>query len=236
MSIERLDKWISGGKLSRKEAKALLKQGRVCVNGLVMRDAACKVNSETDEVLVDGVPFSLKKHVYIMLNKPQGIVSASRSDTEKTVVDLVPDALKRNGLFPAGRLDKDTTGFVLITDDGDFAHRILSPKHHVLKTYIVTTNSPLSEEGKKTLEQGLELRDGTIFLPASVRAIEGNPLQFEVKICEGKYHQVKRMFKAVGAPVVALKRTRIGNLDLDASLLPGEARELTEKELKQITE
>lgn len=236
LSLERIDKWLSVGQYSRKEAKQLIKDGRVTINGKRITDPGQKVDPQTDEVLLNGEPFSLKKYIYIMLNKPQGVVSASRSPNEKNVVDLVPQDLKRNGLFPAGRLDKDTTGFVLITDDGAFAHNILSPKHHVEKTYLVTVESPLTEEGKSRLEDGLEMRDGTKFLPALVKEDAENPCLFEVKICEGKYHQIKRMFAAVGSPVVALKRTHIGKLPLDDALRPGEAREITREEIKQITE
>ncbi len=235
LALERIDKWLSAGQYSRKEAKQLIKDRRVMLNGKPVTDAGQKVNADTDEVLLDGKPFSLKKYIYIMLNKPQGVVSASRSPNEKTVVDLVPEHLKRNGLFPAGRLDKDTTGFVLITDDGAFAHNILSPKHHVEKTYLVTVENPLTKDGKMRLEEGLEMRDGTRFLPAYVKQSEEDPCVFEVKICEGKYHQIKRMFAAVGSPVAALKRTHIGKLALDETLQPGQARELTKEEFEQIT-
>lgn len=237
MPKERIDKWIaSTTTLSRKEVKALLRQKRVTVNGVTVTDGGFQTDAEQDAVAVDGVPFSIKPHIYIMLNKPTGIVSASRSQKEKTVVDLVPPQLQRNGLFPAGRLDKDTTGFVLITDDGDFAHRILSPKNHIQKTYIAHLEKPISPTEIAILKQGVVLRDGTQLLPASVD-ITGEDMQtVQIRICEGKYHQIKRMLAAVGNRVTALRRTHMGALPLDAALPPGACREITPEELNKICE
>ena len=145
--MERLDKILaSQGTLSRRDVKEIVKKGRISVNGDVAKKSDIKIDIDNDVVTLDGEIFSLKEHIYIMLNKPQGIVSASESDTDETVVDLVPDELYRKGLFPAGRLDKDTTGFVLITDDGDFAHKILSPKNHIFKTYLATLEHSLSKK------------------------------------------------------------------------------------------
>lgn len=169
-----------------------------------------------------------------MLNKPTGVVSASNSDREKTVIDLVPDVLRRDGLFPAGRLDKDTTGFVLITDDGAFAHRILSPKNHIEKTYIATLENPLGDADIAVLETGLQLHDGTRFLPAGIAVLSSDAKAVQVKICEGKYHQIKRMFAAVGNRVTALRRTHMGALELDSALAAGECRELIQAELDLI--
>lgn len=236
--MERLDKLISNsGTLSRKEVHRLIKQGAVRVNGIITKDRGFCVDSETAQVEVNGEPLTLEKFVYIMLNKPEGVVSAARDDKEKTVVDLVPEALKKKNLFPAGRLDRNTTGFVLITDDGNFAHSILSPKNHVEKTYHATLAEPISTEDLKRIESGITLGDGTQCLPAKLKVIsEGiNPL-IEVKICEGKYHQIKRMFAAVGNAVIALKRTAIGNVPLDKTLPEGECRLLTKEELKKIKE
>ena len=237
MPKERIDKWIaSTTTLSRKEVKALLRQKRVTVNGVTVTDGGFQTDAEQDAVAVDGVPFSIKPHIYIMLNKPTGIVSASRSQKEKTVVDLVPPQLQRNGLFPAGRLDKDTTGFVLITDDGDFAHRILSPKNHIQKTYIAHLEKPISPTEIAILKQGVVLRDGTQLLPASVDIIGEDMQTVQIRICEGKYHQIKRMLAAVGNRVTALRRTHMGALALDTALSPGACREITPEELNKICE
>ena len=231
--MERLDKILaSQGTLSRKDVKEFIKQGRVTVNGIIVKKSDVKVDIENDEILFDGELLSLKKHIYIMMNKPQGVISASDSKDDETVVDLVPDELFRKGLFPAGRLDKDTTGFVLITDDGDFAHRILSPKNHIFKTYLATLEHSLSDSDIKMLEKGITLADGTTLKEAKVKILEdnGNPL-VQIEICEGKYHQVKRMFAAAGNKVVALHRLKMGKLELDLALKPGECREITENEL-----
>lgn len=214
----------------------MVKKGRIALNGAVITDSAVKV-CDTDTVTLDGAEIVIKKHIYIMLNKPEGVVSASTSEDDRTVVDLVPEALFRKGLFPAGRLDKDTTGFVLITDDGDFAHRILSPKKHIFKTYEARLRNTLGETERKMLEDGITLSDGTVLKEAKVEIIEDTDTPLvKIMICEGKYHQVKRMFAAAGNKVIALHRTKMGNLTLDVSLLPGECREITSDELKKITD
>lgn len=234
--MERIDKILaSQGTLSRRDVKEMIKKGRVTLNGNVIKDSAVKIDINTDTIKVDGEIVVLKKHIYIMMNKPQGVVSASDSDTDKTVVDLVPDELFRKGLFPAGRLDKDTTGFVLITDDGDFAHKILSPKNHIFKTYIARLEHELSADDIKMLESGITLADGTTLKEAKVEIVEQgeNPV-VKIMICEGKYHQVKRMFAAAGNKVVALHRSKMGELELDGGLKLGECREITAEELEKI--
>lgn len=230
--MERLDKIIaSQGKYSRSEVKKLVKAGRVTLDGTVVKSSDVKADEGAD-IRIDGVSLNYKKHIYIMLNKPQGVISATEDRTQKTVLDLVPKELFRNGLFPAGRLDGDTTGFVLITDDGDFAHRILSPKNHIMKTYHATLRDPLSEEDIVRFREGLTLGDGTECLEAHVRVIEsGEKTVAEIKICEGKYHQVKRMFASIGNKVVALRRVKMGELDLDSSLPEGQCREITDEEI-----
>lgn len=234
--LERLDKILaSQGTLSRRDVKEIMKKGRVSVNGAVVKDSSFKVNINKDEVSLDGEKIILKKHIYIMMNKPQGVVSASEGEKEETVVDLVPDDLYRKGLFPAGRLDKDTTGFVLITDDGDFAHKILSPKNHIFKTYLARLDHKLSEENIKMLESGITLEDGTILKEAKVEIVEQSDTPLvKIMICEGKYHQVKRMFAAAGNKVVELHRSKMGELELDSELKPGECREITPEELQKI--
>lgn len=235
-SMERIDKILaSQGTLSRRDVKEIIKKGRVTLNGKVVRDSAVKVDINADTVTVDGEVILLKKHIYIMMNKPQGVVSASDSDTDKTVVDLVPDELFRKGLFPAGRLDKDTTGFVLITDDGDFAHKILSPKNHIFKTYLARLEHELSQADIEMLENGITLQDGTTLKEAKVEIVEQTETPLvKIMICEGKYHQVKRMFAAAGNKVVALHRSKMGELKLDSGLNPGECREITPEELEKI--
>lgn len=237
MPKERIDKIIASTTThTRKEVKELLRQKRVTVNGITVTDAGFKADSANDTITVDGVSFTAKPHIYIMLNKPTGIVSASRSADERTVVDLVPPDLRRNGLFPAGRLDKDTTGFVLITDDGDFAHRILSPKNHIQKTYVAHLAAPITPAEIATLQAGVTLRDGTVLMPASVQIASADAQTVQIRICEGKYHQIKRMIASVGNRVTALERTHMGALSLDSDLAPGECRELTEEEVRKICE
>ena len=233
---ERLDKLIaSQGLLSRNDVKTMVKKGEVSVNGAIVKDSSIKVSYE-DDIKIKGESLSQTEYVYIMLNKPKGVVSASEDKRDKTVVDILPDELKRKNLFPAGRLDKDTTGFSLITDDGDFAHRILSPARHVDKTYIATVSDKVDfAKAKKAFSDGVVLGDGTVLLSAQLVLIEENENQvFKDVIKEGKYHQIKRMFASLGTTVIELKRIAIGGLALDFSLKEGEARVITEEELKMI--
>lgn len=237
MPQERLDKFIaSTGKLSRKEVKALVRSGCVLLNNTPVSDVGVKTDPQRDAITVNGQPYAAERHVYIMLNKPEGVVSASRAGREKTVTDLVPPELFRKGLFPAGRLDKDTTGFVLITDDGEFAHRILSPKNHVKKTYVAQLAVPLEEAGLRALQKGIELRDGTLLLPATVEITTEDRKTVRIIIFEGKYHQIKRMFAAADNRVVALTRTHMGDLPLDPKLKPGECRLIQREELLLLSE
>lgn len=236
MKKERLDKLIaSQGLLSRNDVKNMVKRGEVSVNGVVVRDSAYKVSYE-DDIKIKGESVSQTKFTYIMLNKPKGVVSASEDKRDKTVVDILPDELKRKNLFPAGRLDKDTTGFSLITDDGDFAHRILSPSRHVEKTYIAEVSEKIDfEKAEKAFSDGVVLGDGTVLLSAQLELLENDEKQiFKVVIKEGKYHQIKRMFATLGTSVTELKRVAIGGLALDPSLSEGEARVITERELELI--
>lgn len=238
MPPERIDKLIaSQGTLTRSDARRLIQSGAVARNGVPVRDAGQKADPATDQITVSGRPFLISKHLYLMLDKPAGVVCASRDSKQATVVDLVPVALRRDGLFPAGRLDKDTTGFVLITDDGDFAHRILSPKKHISKTYLARLARPADEALAAAFRAGVALSDGTQCMAAGLRILEGGdtPLA-EVVLCEGKYHQIKRMFAALGNEVTALRRIRMGKLALDETLGPGGCRALTASELEQITQ
>lgn len=233
--MDRIDKIIaSQGQYSRSEVKKLVKDGRVTLDGKVIKSSDVKADPDKNDIAIDGKSIGYKKHLYIMLNKPQGVVSATEDTDHTTVIDLVPKELKRDGLFPAGRLDGDTVGFVLITDDGDFAHRILSPKNHIMKTYHATLQRPVTDEDIDAFRNGIELKDGTLCLEAQVRPIEGDEPMAEIKICEGKYHQVKRMFAALGNKVVFLKRVKMGELALDKNLEEGQCRELTDEELQLI--
>ncbi len=233
--VQRLDKIISSQlNVSRNDARSLIKSGAVVCDGNVAKDPASKFDAELADIVVGGKSICFKEHIYIMMNKPQGVVSATTDNKIKTVIDILPDNLKRKNLFPAGRLDKDTVGFMLITDDGDFAHRILSPSKHVEKTYIAHLRDRLSDEGREILENGAVLSDGTQCMDARVRLLDEEGKVAEVVIREGKYHQIKRMFASVGNEVIYLKRISIGALMLDKSLEEGEAREITPEELELI--
>lgn len=233
MGLKRLDKLIAlNCNVSRKDARKLIKEYAVTVNSQVVLRAEELVDPDVDDIIVKGYNFAAKEHVYIMLNKPQGVISATTDPAKKTVIDIIPPELKRRSLFPAGRLDRDTTGLLIITDDGAFSHRIMSPSHHVFKTYQAVLSFPIDENDIEKLESGITLGDGTECLPAKVRAIEIDGLPAaEIKIREGKYHQVKRMFHALGNNVEQLRRIQIGSLKLDTSLSKGECRELTTEEL-----
>ncbi len=233
--IQRLDKIISSQmNISRNDARNMIKSGLVSVDGKVSSDIGGKFDAEKVNITVNGKEISYKEYIYIMMNKPAGVVSATRDPKIKTVIDIVPENLKRKNLFPAGRLDRDTVGFMLITDDGDFAHRILAPSKHVPKTYIAHLRDKLSEESRQILENGAVLSDGTECMDATVRMLDESLKIAEITIREGKYHQIKRMFASVGNEVVFLKRISMGNLHLDENLREGECREITEKELSMI--
>lgn len=234
--LQRLDKLIaSQGRFSRREVQELIKNGAVKVNGITVRDRGAKSDDEKDIICVNGEQLDFQRFVYIMLNKPKGFVSATNDKNEKTVIDLVPKEFKGRNLFPAGRLDITTTGFVLVTDDGDFAHRILSPKNHIEKTYEARLAESVTEGQLEAVRNGIELKDGTKCLPAKVTVLaDGEKPLVEIKICEGKYHQIKRMFAAAGNGVIELKRTQMGKLTLDPSLKEGECRLLDAHEVQKI--
>lgn len=236
MGKMRLDRFFSSQEiLSRKDIRTALKLGRITVNGAPAKKADMQVDAETDEIRLDGRAVSYEPYVYLMLNKPQGIVSATDDKTHTTVLDLVPPELYRSDLFPAGRLDKDTTGFVLLTNDGAFAHQILAPGRHVEKHYEVRIDGLLTEAEENVLRKGAVLADGYECMPCELTLLEksAQPL-YEIVLREGKYHQIKRMFGTQGQGVVSLKRTQIGGLLLDRNLPEGGCRKIVHKEKELI--
>lgn len=234
MSLNRLDKLIAlNCNVSRKEARELVKSGKVTVNGNTILRSEDLIDSSADIIDVSGYEFISKKHLVLMMNKPSGVITATKDEFKETVIDLIPESLKRKSLFPCGRLDRNTEGLLIITDDGELCHRIVSPSHHVYKTYVAVLSRPLDTKAINSLETGVVLSDGTRCLPAKVRYFKDDfSYCCEIKIREGKYHQVKRMFLAVGNHVDKLKRTAIGSLKLDETLSPGECREMTDEEIK----
>ncbi|HHW03271.1 MAG TPA: rRNA pseudouridine synthase [Thermoanaerobacterales bacterium] len=230
---ERLDKILStSGFGTRKDVKKLIKQGAVTVNGRTINDAGERVNPLTDDIRVFEKNVNYKKYIYIMLNKPGGVISSTRDDDDTTIIDLLDGKYSHRSLFPAGRLDKDAEGLILLTDDGQLAHRLLSPKSHVEKIYYVEVRGELNEDDVAAFAAGIPLEDFTA-LPAALEILEAGKISKAlVKIHEGKFHQVKRMMKARNKEVVYLKRLSIGPLNLDESLEPGEWRELTDSEIE----
>ena len=230
----RLDKYLAEtAQCTRSEAKTMLAKGRVQVNGAVCKKGDTQLK-DNDTVTVDGAPLRYQKFVYLMLNKPEGVVSASTDKRDTTVVDLVGDAYPRRELFPAGRLDKTSTGFVLLTDDGALAHDILSPAHHVEKQYVVTLDTALTEEMRRGFAAGVTLADGETMAPAGAEPLTDDGKTVLVTLRQGVYHQIKRMFGVYGAGVNALHRRSIGGVALDAALAPGQWRELTKEEVEKL--
>ena len=204
----------------------------VGVNGKIVKSPEYKIDPDKDNVTLNQKPISTNTHTYIMLNKPTGVVSATEDREQTTVIDIIPEGLKKRDLFPAGRLDKDTTGFVLITDDGQFAHNILSPAHHVTKTYVAVTDMPANQSTIDFFKKGITLKNGDKCMSAELEIIQDTTNRVIIK--EGMYHQIKRMFAACGLKVVSLHRTAIGGLELDPDLQPGEALLLDTGDLDKI--
>ncbi|KOO46787.1 pseudouridine synthase [Priestia koreensis] len=230
----RIDKLLANvGYGSRKEVKGLLKSGAIKVDGEKVKDAKQHVNPNEQEVTVYDEVVVYKEFVYLMMNKPPGVISATEDHQHQTVVDLleIEDAVFQP--FPVGRLDKDTEGFLLLTNDGQLSHQLLSPKKHVPKTYYATINAPVTEEDQKAFAKGVTLDDGYLTKPAELTILSsGDTSEIELTIVEGKFHQVKRMFESVGKKVTYLKRLSMGSLQLDPDLELGEYRELDEEEIK----
>ena len=231
---ERLDKLLaSTGRWSRREAKELIREGRVAVDGLSARSGEEKVDRASGTVTVDGAALTLQTHTYIMLHKPAGVLSATEDPRQKTVLDLLPEELRRREIFPVGRLDKDTEGLLLLTDDGELAHRLLSPKRHVDKVYYARLDCPLGEADRAAFAQGMVLPDGTRCRPAGLELI-GDGSEVLVTLHEGKFHQIKRMTACRGSAVCYLKRIAMGPLRLDEGLEKGGFRPLTAEEVAKI--
>ena len=221
MANTRLDKFISNQTtLSRSEARKAVFCGRVTVNGETVRQPDMKIEETLAQVTLDSEKIAFEKYVYLIMNKPKGVLSATNDKRDKTVVDLLPEIYSRRNIFPAGRLDKDSTGMILLTDDGDFAHRITGPKHHIEKSYIVELDGEVGEEVIEGFKNGVTLFDGEECLSAVCEKLSSNTAR--VILTEGKYHQIKRMFGVFSLGVVSLHRERIGALFLPENLAPGQ--------------
>lgn len=233
----RLDKFLSNsGKGSRKEIKQILKEGTVTVNGKVVKDPACKVDEANDKICIGNLPIIYKPFVYLMLNKPAGYVSAVYDKKLPVVISLVPEEYAHYEVFPVGRLDIDTEGLLILTNDGDLCHRVLSPKSHVDKTYFVQCENSLTQADVTAFKDGVTLDDGYKTMSAILDIDSDNPTECLLTIQEGKFHQVKRMMEALGNKVVYLKRVKMGALSLDESLALGKIRELTEEEISFLSQ
>ena len=228
----RLDKFLAdAGAGTRSQVKSFLKKGLVTVNGEPARKPEQKISPETDLIVFQGTVLSYTEFYYYMLNKPSGYVSATDDNTAPTVLSLLKGAPGKD-LFPVGRLDKDTEGLLLITNDGALAHRLLSPRHHVDKTYFVRADGAVTEDDCSRLEAGVDIGEDRLTLPARAALLSSGPVsEVELTIHEGKFHQVKRMFQAVGKPVLYLRRLSMGSLTLDETLPPGQYRPLREEEI-----
>ena len=229
--LDRLVCEVSG--VSRADAKKLITKGLVKINGETVKKADRKAE-DTDDIIINGRSYTHEKYVYIMLNKPQGVVSATDDKNDVTVVDMVKDDFPRRNLFPAGRLDKTSTGFVLLTDDGNFAHDILSPKHHVPKTYIITVDNPVTDRVVQAFKDGVTLADGTLLKSAEIIPSEDG-LTATVILHQGVYHQIKRMLGVFDIGVNTLHRTAIGGLVMPENLAEGKYIKLTKQQVDKIT-
>ncbi|MEG2935359.1 MAG: pseudouridine synthase [Clostridium sp.] len=233
--MERLDKILGNmGYGSRKEVKASCKKGLVIVDGEVVKDSAMKVDPETAVIEINGEVVNYRKFIYLLLNKPAGVVSATFDNHDETVIDLLDPEYQVFEPFPVGRLDKDTVGFLLLTNDGELNHKLIAPKNHVDKVYYAEINKPVDESDVKAFRNGITIDDGYKCMPGDLEIINATEDGSEVLVTiqEGKFHQVKRMFEALDKSVVYLKRVKFGPMELDESLEEGEYRELTDEELE----
>lgn len=233
--MERLDKILANlGYGSRKEVKALVKNGEVLIDGVAVKDSSISLDPEKSEILVEGERINYRKYIYLIMNKPAGVVSATFDNYDETVIDLLPEEYRIFNPAPVGRLDKDTVGLLLITNDGELNHRMISPKYHVDKVYYAEIDKKIESSDIEAFEKGVVLDDGYKCLPAMLKVINSdeNGSEVEVTLHEGKFHQVKRMFKSVGKNVIFLKRTIFGPLMLSEELQEGQCRELSDSEIE----
>jgi len=239
MAVMRIDKMLSNcGVGGRKDVKSLVKFGRVTVDGKVVIKSDIKIDTDKNQICVDGETIVYKKYIYLIMNKPSGVISATSDKSEKTVIDILPEKYKKFDVFPVGRLDKNTVGLLILTNDGKFAHNTLSPKKHIWKRYFSIVSGIVSEEDIEAFFKGVALDNGEVCKSAKLEilAVRENETDVLVDIAEGKFHQIKKMFAAVGKKVLYLKRVRFGGLTLDESIAEGETRELSEKEFESIFE
>lgn len=230
----RVDRFLGvTGCCTRTEAKKIIRAGGVTVNGVAVRSADAKLDPDTDRVTFCGTPVTYRKYTYILMNKPEGVVSATEDGRDRTVLDLLPSDMRKNDLFPCGRLDKNTLGLMLITDNGELAHRLLAPKSHVSKVYRYRSKFPMTEEEARRFEDGLTLEDGYETKPAKIK-LDTDGMSGEITLVEGKYHQIKRMLEALNNKITYLERISFGPLVLDNKLERGEWRYLTEEEIKEL--
>ena len=233
MALIRADKALADlGVASRKELKAMIRSGRVTVDGKVITRPEEKLDTESAKICLDGKALDYRRYHYYMMDKPAGVLSATEDGKQNTVLDILPPELKRQELFPVGRLDKDTTGLLLLTNDGDYAHRVISPKMGIVKKYLAQVDGELGEADRAAFKEGLVLGDGLHCLPAELELL--SPGWCHVYVMEGKFHQVKRMLASRGAPVQGLRRLSIGGLGLDPDLGPGGWKELTDAERDRV--
>lgn len=236
-NTERLDKVLSNlGYGTRREIRQLVKDGAAKVGGVVTRDSGMHIDPTSDVIEINGEILVYKEFTYIMMNKPAGVISATTDNKLQTVIDILPEKFRSFDLFPAGRLDIDTEGLLLLTNDGLLAHNMLSPKKHIPKRYYALVEGCVSEEDAKSFKEGVVLDDGYKTMPAELYILKsGEHSEIELVLHEGKFHQVKRMFEAAGKKVTYLKRIAMGGLGLDDSLTPGDCRELVPGEVKLLT-
>ena len=232
----RIDKFLSNmGIATRTESAKAARQGLILVNGVAVKKADIHIDPEKDVITYLGRKIEYRKYTYILMNKPDGVVSATEDGKDKTVIDLLPDELQKLNLFPCGRLDKHTLGLVMLTNDGDLAHRLLSPKHHVKKKYYFESKFPLTEEEISYLQKGATLEDGYITKPSEIELFEDKQSGY-ITLVEGKYHQIKRMLESVNNKITYLERVTFGPLVLDENLARGQWRFLTDEEIKKLEE
>lgn len=231
----RIDKFLSNmGEGSRQQIKKLIKSGAVCVDGQIIYKSDTQIDL-SQNIYINGKQIIYRKYIYIMMNKPQNVISATQDTKDKTIIDILDESISKFSLFPVGRLDKDTEGLIIITNDGELCHNLLSPKKHIPKTYYADIEGEVTNYDVNLFKEGVVLDDGYKTLPATLKIIKSSNISsIELTIFEGKFHQVKRMFEAVNKKVIFLKRIAIGNLKLDKNLDVGKYRYLTENELNSL--